>query len=214
MRTVTRKAFLSDREVRRKFWRMCVEAYRSTPEPNAAHRALVDLERAGLLRGIITQNVDRLHQGAGSAEDRVLEVHGTMATTRCLRCGLRTATVEVVARVRDEGEAEPLCLYCGGTLKPDAVFFGDMLDRAVFGHATALALGCDLLLAIGSSLQVEPAAGLCAAAVEAGADLVVVNAEPTPYDDFAADVVRDPIGTAVPRLVERLIAGTAGAGAR
>lgn len=206
VRSVTRKDFLADRQVRCDFWQMCRGAYeRALPAPNSAHHALVDLEQAGRLIGIVTQNVDRLHQDAGSSPALVHEVHGTMATTSCLRCGLRVATAEVVARVR-EGEAEPLCLFCGGTIKPDTVFFGDHLDRAVFGRAVALAAMCDLVLAVGSSLCVEPAAGLCATAVETGADLVVVNAEETPYDGFATEIVREPIGTALPRLVAELVA--------
>ncbi|MDI2129186.1 SIR2 family NAD-dependent protein deacylase [Yinghuangia seranimata] len=208
VRSVTRKAFLTDPTARRRFWDMCADAYDHAPAPNAAHRALVDLEHAGLLRGVVTQNVDGLHQAAGSTPATVLEVHGTVATTRCV-CGHRRPTPEVLALVRRAGPSrpEPACRDCGGLLVPDAVFFGDHLDRAVFGHATALARGCDLLLAVGSSLVVEPAAGLCAAAVESGADLVVVNAHPTPYDDLATAVVREPIGTALPRLAADLIAG-------
>ncbi|MCF2525954.1 SIR2 family NAD-dependent protein deacylase [Yinghuangia soli] len=205
LQMVDAASFLTDREVRCAFWSWCAEGHGRAYEPNDAHRALVDLAAGGLLAGIVTQNVDGLHQAAGSDPATVHEVHGTMATTCCQRCGGRTATTEVVARVR-EGETEPLCLCCGGVLKPDAVFFGDLLDRGVFAMAAALAGSCDLMLAAGSSLEVQPAAGLCDKAVAAGADLVIVNAGPTGYDGVATAVLREPIGTALPGLVRDLLA--------
>jgi NAD-dependent deacetylase len=137
----------------------------------------------------------------------VLEVHGTLATTRCVRCGLRAATLDVLARARG-GETDPRCLSRGGILRPDAVFFGDIPARSTFGHAVALARGCGLLLAVGTSLRVRTAANLCAAAIESGADLIVVNAGATSYDDLAVAVVRGPIGETLPRLVGALIGRT------
>jgi NAD-dependent deacetylase len=156
------------------------------------------------LATLITQNTDGLHQRAGTPADRVLELHGTIYDVECVSCGDRTEMAAALDRVR-AGEEDPPCIRCGGTLKAATVMFGQQLDPDVFERAVAAAEGCDLFLAIGSTLTVEPAASLCLLACRAGARLVIVNRDPTPYDRLAADVVREPIGEAIPAFVNTLI---------
>ena len=168
--------------------------------PNAGHAALVDLERQGRLRALLTQNVDGLHQAAGSSPESVLELHGTVHAVECLGCGDRTTMAEALARVA-AGEPDPACRVCGGILKSATVSFGQALDPAVVEAAVAAATDCDVFLAVGTSLTVHPAAGLTDLAQQSGARVVVVNAEPTPYDDLADLVVREPIGTSLPGLL-------------
>ncbi|MCW2938101.1 MAG: NAD-dependent deacetylase [Actinomycetia bacterium] len=203
----TRKHFINDTEVRRRFWASISTLHRECVEPNAAHRALAGLEAAGLAVRILTQNVDGLHQKAGSSPRKVLELHGTLATSTCLRCHGTTATAKVLARV-DAGDVDPSCADCGGVLQPSIVLFGQFLDQNVLSAAGNIARAAQVFLAIGSSLMVEPAAGLCAAAVECGAALVIINRDPTPYDHLATEVIREPIGTAVPRICAALMAET------
>lgn len=197
---VTLSYYLADTDIRRRSWLLRREMQAADPQPNAGHAALVDLERQGRLRALITQNIDGLHQAAGSSPDRVLEIHGTVHAVVCTACGERTSMRTALERV-EAGEPDPACLICGGILKSATVYFGETLDERTVEAAVAAASGCDVFLAVGTSLQVWPAAGLADLAVRSGARLVVVNAEPTPYDDVADLVVREPIGTALPRLV-------------
>jgi NAD-dependent deacetylase len=197
---VTLSYYLADPEIRRRSWLMRQALRDADPQPNAGHLALVELERQGRLRALVTQNIDGLHQAAGSSTDRVLEIHGTVNAVVCTSCGDRTTMRSALDRIR-AGEPDPACAVCGGILKSATVYFGEMLDERVLEAATTAAADCDVFLAVGTSLQVWPAAGLADIAVRAGARLVVVNAEPTPYDDVADLVVREPIGTALPRLV-------------
>jgi NAD-dependent deacetylase len=199
----THQKYVADAMVRRRFWGWCEDLHQRDARPNAAHRALAELEAAGSAVRILTQNVDGLHQKAGSTPRKVLELHGGMATAVCLRCRARTPTEEALARVA-AGEPDPACLDCGGILQPSIVMFGQLLDQSVLAHAAAIARAAQLFLAIGSSLLVEPAAGLCGVAVESGARLVIVNRDPTPYDDLATEIIREPIGDAVPRLCAML----------
>jgi NAD-dependent deacetylase len=192
--------YLADPGVRRRAWRSRREHPAWHAEPNAGHRALVALEKTGRLRAIVTQNIDGLHQRAGSDPDLVIEVHGTMLDAECLTCGLRTPMPEVLRRV-DDGEDDPPCLACGGVQKSATISFGQELKPEVFDAAVRAARDCDLFLAIGSSLGVQPAAGLCLEAVEHGARLVIINAQETPYDRVADAVVREPIGEVLPTLV-------------
>ncbi len=145
---------------------------------------------------VLTQNVDGLHQKAGLAARKVLELHGSMHTTRCIGCAARFPTTEVLER----GDDDPHCPRCGGILQLDVVLFGQTLDGEVLGRARNVAAASEVFLAVGSSLQVEPAASLCTVAVRAGATLVIVNRQPTPYDEDAAFVLRDDIETVVPEL--------------
>ncbi|GGV39221.1 NAD-dependent deacetylase [Actinomadura cremea] len=189
----TRKHFLADAAVRRRFWRT-LDLYDDV-EPNPAHLALAELERTTAVR-ILTQNVDGLHQKAGSTPRKVFELHGNLATTECMHCHARTPTADVPAR----GEDDPACAGCGGVLQPSIVLFGQHLNADVLSHAANIARVSEVCVAAGSSLGVEPAAGLCAVAVESGATLIVVNRDPTPYDHLASTIVREPIGEALPAL--------------
>ena len=146
---------MADAEVRREFWRSYRGHAAWTAEPNAAYRALADLDGSGTAVRVLTQNVDGLHQKAGLAARKVLELHGTMHTTRCTACPVRLPTAEVLQLGED-----PRCPECGGILKLDVVLFGQTLDGDVLGRARSVAAASEVFLAIGSSLQVEPAASL------------------------------------------------------
>jgi NAD-dependent deacetylase len=152
-------------------------------QPNGAHRALAELEAAGRLDAVITQNIDGLHAAAGSRE--VIEVHGSIATASCLVCGARYPLADTRARLEAGADGVPRC-DCGQPLKPDVVLFGELLDEAAMGRAAALAAGADLLLCIGSSLEVYPVAGLPELTLEAGGRLAVVTRSTTPFDRSAA----------------------------
>lgn len=196
----TLDAYLADPEVRRRAWqsRLTHPVWRA--RPSAGHRALAEFERTGRLRALVTQNIDGLHQAAGSSPDRVIEIHGTVHWVKCLSCDLRTPMPEVLRRV-EAGDPDPACLRCGGIQKSATISFGEALEPDVLAAAAAASGDCDLFLAIGTSLSVYPAAGLCDYALNRGARLVIMNAEPTPYDGAADAVIREPIGTALPRLV-------------
>ena len=176
--------YMGDPELRRRSWRNRIESPVWQASPNAGHRALVDIERRGNLSGIITQNVDGLHQAAGSDPALVVEVHGNMQATRCTRCRDQRPMDETLDRVR-AGEDDPPCLVCGGILKSATISFGENLDPDVIERAQMIAESVDVFLAVGSSLTVYPAAGLVPTAVRHGARLVIINLEPTPYDDLA-----------------------------
>ena len=191
--------YMSDPEVRRLAWESRLDHPAWQAAPNAGHRALVELERRGTLHALITQNIDGLHQLAGHAPDHVLEVHGTMREVMCMECAWRGPMPLVLDRVR-AGEADPPCERCGGILKSATISFGQSLDPLVIDRAMRAAEQADLLLAIGTSLQVYPIAGAVPIAKAAGARVVIVNAEPTPFDEIADAVLRDPIGDVLPRL--------------
>jgi len=193
--------YVSDAEVRRLSWQSRLAHPAWTAEPNAGHRALVALERRGKLHALITQNIDGLQQRAGSNPDLILEVHGTIHRAVCLSCEARQPMPDVLARVR-AGEADPLCHECGGLLKSDTVSFGQPLVPHVIERALRASTEADCLLAVGTSLQVYPIAAAVPSARSAGAQLVIVNAEPTPFDDIADVTIRDPIGEVLPALCE------------
>jgi len=192
--------YLADPEVRRAAWRSRLDGGIFAAAPNAGHRALVELERQGRLVAIVTQNIDELHQRAGSDPARVIEVHGTAHRTICWGCRERRPMAEAIERVR-AGEDDPPCRGCGGILKSDTISFGQQLVPEVIDAAFTAAERCDVLLAIGSTLSVFPAAGVVPAAKRAGAQIVILNAEPTGMDDLADAVVRAPIGEVLPGLV-------------
>ena len=197
---VTLSYYLADPDIRRRSWLMRRDMGALDVRPNAGHHALVDLEHQGRLRTLVTQNVDGLHQAAGSTPERVLEIHGTVHEVECLGCGARSSMDDALARVAT-GDPDPACLVCGGILKSATISFGQLLDPAVIEAAVDAAADCDVFLAVGTSLTVHPAAGLTSVAAGAGARIVVVNAQETPYDPLADLVVREPIGRALPRLV-------------
>ena len=203
----TYQAYVSDPAVRRRSWRARRDHPAWRAEPNRAHTALAGLARSGLVTSVITQNIDGLHQKAGTPAGRVIELHGTMFSVVCVSCGDRSPMAGALARV-DAGEEDPPCPRCGGILKSATVMFGQPLDPDVFTRAGRAAAACDVFLAVGSTLTVEPAASLCRVAVAAGAALVIVNRDPTPYDPLAAEVIRYPIGEAVPRIARQLRNGT------
>ncbi|MEW1569685.1 Sir2 family NAD-dependent protein deacetylase [Streptomyces sp. NBC_00715] len=200
---VTYEYYMGDPEIRRRAWRMRRDSGALGAEPNGAHRAVAELERSGVPVRVITQNVDGLHQLAGMPARKVLELHGTARAVVCTACHERTPMEDALARV-DAGEDDPGCLACGGILKPATVLFGERLDPVVLDQAAAIAQACQVFIAVGSSLQVHPAAGLAGVAADHGARLVVVNAEATPYDEIADEVVREPIGSALPALLSAL----------
>jgi NAD-dependent deacetylase len=191
--------YLADPEVRRAAWRGRLEHTAWTARPNRGHEALVRLERRGKLHALITQNVDELHQIAGNDRARVIEVHGTIRRVMCWSCGDRTPMPDTLARVR-AGEADPACLRCGGILKSDTISFGQALVPEVIDRAMQVAGEADLLLAIGSTLQVYPVAGAVPLASRAGARVVIVNAEATAMDDVADALLRGSIGEILPAI--------------
>lgn len=201
----TYQVYVADPAVRQRSWQARLAHPAWTAEPNQAHIALARLAASGIDTRVITQNIDGLHQRAGLADDRVLELHGTMYSVVCTGCGARTAMSDALVRVQ-AGEADPPCADCGGILKSATVMFGQSLDADVLSRAASAAQAADLFLAVGSTLTVEPAASLCAVAVRAGAPLVIVNRDPTPYDEIATAIIRQPISAAVPAIVDRLIA--------
>lgn len=192
--------YLNDPEVRRLAWQSRLDSPAWTAEPNDGHRALVDLERSGGLRAIVTQNIDRLHHKAGSSPWLVLEAHGNIHETKCWDCGDIRPMPETLDRVRN-GEEDPPCLVCGGILKSATISFGQNLDPVVIAAAEDAALDADLLLAVGSTLSVYPVAGLVPLAKRRGAAVVIVNRDPTPYDDIADEVVRGSISEVLPALI-------------
>ena len=197
--------YMGDVDVRRQSWlaRRAHQVWEA--EPNTAHLALAELEASGRLHALITQNIDGLHQRAGVPDDEVIEVHGTMLRVMCMSCGLRTASAAVLARLDEE--SDPRCVVCGGIQKSDTISFGQRLDPEVIERAARAARECEVFVAIGTSLTVHPVAGLCDVAMMGRAALVIVNAEPTPYDDYASSVLHDPIGDVVPALVKRALVG-------
>ena len=199
---------MSDPDVRKLSWRSRLNSPAWHAQPNEGHRALVALERTGRLQALVTQNIDGLHQRAGNSPEIVIEVHGTMRDVTCMSCGWRGPMQPVLDRVRN-GEDDPACARCGGILKSATISFGQPLVPKVIDRAMRAAGRSDLLLAIGSSLQVYPAAGLVPLAKETGARVVIVNAEPTPFDDLADVVLREPIGRVLPSICVDVIAARA-----
>ena len=167
-----------------RFWSFYGERFATLGDkrPNGAHEALVELQRRGMLDGVVTQNIDMLHRRAGTRE--LVEVHGSIASSSCLACGLRFELQEVIARLAGDGVV-PAC-DCGRPLKPDIVLFGELLPAAAIDRASELASRADLLLCIGSSLEVHPVAGLPGLTLRAGGTLAIVTQGPTPWDDRAA----------------------------
>ena len=191
--------YMTDPEVRTLSWRGRLEHPAWQAQPNAGHLALVTLEQRGKLRALVTQNIDGLHQLAGHAPGSIVEVHGTIREVMCMACGWRGPASPVLDRVR-AGEADPPCHACGGILKSATISFGQALVPAVIELAVQAAREADLFLAVGTSLQVYPVAGLVPVAKAAGARLIIVNAEPTPFDHVADAVIHEPIGTVLPQL--------------
>jgi NAD-dependent deacetylase len=204
-KTATLRYYVSDPEVRRRAWQNRVHSEMWHAEPNLGHRALAQLEEVAELHTLVTQNVDGLHQAAGSSPERIIEIHGNVHEAKCLACGWRGPMAPVLDRVR-AGDEDPACEQCGGMLKSATISFGENLVPEDLERAQRAATGADVFLAAGTSLGVYPAAALPEIALMHGARLVVFNAQETPFDDVAAAVRREPLGEVLPELVARVSA--------
>jgi NAD-dependent protein deacetylase/lipoamidase len=216
-RDFTFSRYVDSADVRARAWQMRREFFENPVEPNAAHRALARLEAAGRSLGVVTQNIDGLHQAAGSK--RVVELHGTAREVMCIGaapvngtpdgCGFSAPYTWAHERI-DSGEVDPACPDCGGLVKSSTVSFEQVLFPGVVEEAYDLVAEADVLIAAGSSLQVYPAAGLPEAAVAHGARLVIVNIEPTPLDDLATLVVHERAGEVLGPAVEEVLGRPSG----
>ena len=200
--------FASNPETRRQYWENWYARYPASlaVRPNQGHDALVRLEDAGLLDAIVTQNIDGLHIEAGNTSDRVLELHGSRRRVRCLDCGTIWPAEEIYARIRD-GDLVPVCTVCGGPLRSATVLFGESLPADTLRRATEVTRSADLLLVVGSSLVVNPAARLPLLARRSGAATAIINREPTGQDDGFDVVIRGDAGPNLSRLVQLLGTG-------
>jgi NAD-dependent deacetylase len=194
--------YVDEPEVRRRNWaaRAAGELWVDR-EPNEGHRALVRIEEQGKLQALITQNVDGLHQKAGTDPQLVVEVHGNTRRAMCLSCDWRDDIEVVLDRVRS-GEADPTCLVCGGILKSATISFGQPLDPDTIDRAQAGAESCDVFLAIGTTLAVYPVAATVPVAKKSGASIVILNGDPTEMDDLADVLLRGSISEILPRIVD------------
>lgn len=203
--TITR--FLSSAETRKKQWDILLDGgLFPNAEPNRAHLALLRLEKMGKLRCIITQNVDNLHQKAGNSPNKIYELHGNMNGVICIDCHDMYPTEYMVEKYKRSGSI-PVCENCKGILKPDVVFFGEPLPEAVLGIANLHATRCELLIVIGSSLVVYPAAYIPVRAKKSGAKIVIVNWTPTPFDDIADVVINHSAGDVMERILDEVERG-------
>ena len=195
--------YMNDPDLRVTAWRARLEHPAWSAAPNPAHEALVALERKEKLHTLITQNIDGLHQAAGSSPERVIEIHGTMREVVCMACDERAPMERALDRVR-AGEPDPPCRTCGGILKSATISFGQNLVAEDLDRAHRAASRCDVMLAVGTSLTVYPVAYLPQVAASSGASVAILNAEPTPYDDIARWVIRDRLVETLPAVVAAL----------
>jgi NAD-dependent deacetylase len=202
----TLQHYMADPEIRKRSWQLRVEHPAWAAEPGPGHKALAELEKNGKVHTLITQNIDGLHQMAGSSDDSVIEIHGTMREVICMGCGETAPMQRALDRVR-AGEEDPPCRTCGGILKSATISFGQNLVASDLMRAQAAAENCDVFLSIGTSLTVAPVSYLPWNAVQTGARLVIVNAQPTPCDAIAEAVFTEPIADVLPALVE-LVTGS------
>jgi NAD-dependent deacetylase len=202
---VSYQDFISKPETRQKYWqtRRALAEQVAEAKPNAAHHALAELERLGILLCIITQNFDGLHQDAGNQPERIVELHGTSREAACTLCGARSSMQELQQRI-DAGEIDPTCSLCSGYMKTATILFGQRVPEAVLTRARAMADECDLFLVVGSSLQVTPAATLPRLALAKDVPLIIINLQPTPLDDYADVILREKAGVALPPIVAAL----------
>jgi len=198
-RASTLSHYLKDGELRKRAWQNRARWIDSDPQPNDGHKALVRLQERGQLRGIVTQNVDGLHQRAGIAEEIVYEVHGNINRSRCWECDDMRPMRETLQRVVD-GDPDPRCLKCGGILKSDTILFEQSLVPEVIEAAFRASEDCDVMLAVGSTLGVFPAANCVPRAKAAGARVIIVNGGETEMDYLADEIVTGDINTVLPQL--------------
>jgi len=199
-KTATLDNYLNDEEVRRSAWQNRLASPAWDAQPNRGHLAVMELERRGKLHAVVTQNIDELHQRAGTDPAKVVEVHGTIRRYHCWGCG-DTGPMEVMLERVRQGEADPRCERCGGIVKSATISFGQALEPGVIQRAFEVAEEADLLLAVGSSLQVYPAANVVPRAKVGGARVVIINGEPTGMDGFADVVLLGAIGELLPAVV-------------
>lgn len=197
----TLQHYLASPEARAKSWKGRLDSPFSAATPNAGHIALAELEGKGKLQMLITQNIDGLHHQAGNDPNRIIEVHGNVREFRCMNCTDRGPIELVLQRVR-AGEEDPPCKSCGGVLKSATISFGQNLERDDIERSEMASVSADVFIAIGTSLGVYPVAMMPDLALRSGAKLAILNAEPTPYDGEAHVVLRERLGTLLPRLVE------------
>jgi NAD-dependent deacetylase len=202
-KTATLQHYVSEPETRKLAWQNRLRSEVWKAQPNAGHRAVAELEHRAHLHTLVTQNIDGLHQAAGSSPEKMVEIHGTVHFAKCLGCGWRGPMDETLARV-EAGEEDPRCLECGGMLKSATISFGENLVPEDLDRAQRAAADADVFLALGTSLGVYPAAGLPEIALSNGARLVVVNQQPTPFDHYAAATSAAPLGELLPALVARI----------
>ncbi len=199
----TIQKFMSSEKTRRLQWRMMADGgLLKDAEPNRAHKAVAELEKLGNLTCVITQNIDNLHQKAGSSPEKVFELHGNMKRVRCMSCDRRFTVVDILQRLNKE--EIPDCQICHGILKPDAVFFGEALPQQALNDAIKHSRNCDLFIVIGSTLVVYPAAYIPIYAVDSGAKLVIINLSPTPMDTKATALITASAGEAMGRIVDKI----------
>lgn len=202
-KTSTLSHYLNNPEVRKVAWEGRVRTFNGTAVPNDGHMAVVDMHRIGKLHAVVTQNVDGLHQAAGLPEEMVVEVHGTIRYARCWGCDDRRPMGELIARVI-AGDPDPACDLCGGIVKSDAILFEQALVPEVIDRAMTVAEECDVLLAVGSTLAVTPAAYVVERARAAGARVVIVNGGPTERDRYAHQILTGGITPILRDLVTRV----------
>ena len=191
--------YMADPDLRARAWQLRLEHPAWTASPGPGHFALAMLERKGALHHLITQNIDGLHQLAGSSEEILVEIHGTLREVMCMSCGERAEMQRALDRVR-AGETDPDCKSCGGILKSATISFGQELVAEDMARAQRAAQDCDVFLAVGTSLTVYPVAYLPQIAVASGAKLVIVNHQPTPFDTQVAALFNAPIAEVLPAL--------------
>ena len=202
-RRATIQYYMAHREARVSAWQNRLGSPVWSAEANAGHRACAELNGLGKLSFLVTQNIDGLHQKGGFPPERIVEIHGTVREFQCMGCTDRGPIERVLARV-EAGEEDPPCRSCGGILKSATISFGQGLVAADLHRSEIEATRCDLFLAIGTSLGVYPAANLPAIALQAGAPLIILNAQETPYDGHATVIIREPLGEVLPSIVAAL----------
>ena len=198
----TLQVYMADPEVRKRSWQWRLETQQNKREPNTGHLALVSLEHSGQLHTLVTQNVDGLHQAAGSSPEQIVEIHGTLQEVQCMSCGERAPMSRALDRVV-AGEEDPECRSCGGILKSATISFGQGLVSRDLERADTAARECDLLLAIGTTLAVYPIAAMVPTASEAGARIVIINGESTEMDPIANAVLHGSISRILPRIIRQ-----------
>jgi NAD-dependent deacetylase len=200
--------FLASEASREKYWQMATEMFASIREarPNPAHLAIYELDRLGKLEVVITQNIDGLHEKAGHEDDKIIDLHGTALHVSCLHCGKKYNRDEIQERIK-QGIKAPACDDCRGPLKPATISFGQAMPERETREAYRRSARSDLFLVIGSSLVVQPAASLPLAAKRGGARVVIINRDPTPYDDLVDLVISGQAGRILPAILERVHEG-------